>query len=114
MRPAHIQHSRPPAFLPRRMRSQGRVPCKRLTTSVLRMARSATRAAMPNAPSGVQKLSGAYKAPAPDYAFGAAKTPAGENVEYVLAAFLGVAVITVAFALLGKWQKARLKRAEDS
>lgn len=61
-------------------------------------------------PSGMGKLADKYTAPVPDYQFAESRTLAGESSQYVLAALIGVAVITAMCIPLSRLQQRRNHR----
>ncbi len=74
---------------------------------------AAQRAGLETVPAGMAKTAGIWKAPVPDYAFREPGGKASESVQYILAALLGVALISVTFLLLGKWQRSRLEKIRE-
>ena len=76
-------------------------------------AEAAQRAGLAEVPAGMARLSEVWKAPVPDYAFGEAGGAPAAGAQYVLAALAAVVLITVAFAALGRWQRARLEKIRN-
>ena len=74
---------------------------------------AAQRAGLERVPAGMDRLGGIWKAPVPDYAFGEGARAPSAGVQYVLAALAGIVLITVAFAALGSWQRARLEKIRN-
>jgi len=74
---------------------------------------AAHKANLKTVPAGMGKLAEFWKAPAPDYTFRATENRTYESVQYVFAAVAGVIAIAFVFALLGRWQKARMKALSE-
>jgi hypothetical protein len=74
---------------------------------------AAEKANLKTVPAGMAKLAEFWKAPAPDYTFRATENRTHESVQYVFAALAGVIAIALVFALLGRWQKARMKALSE-
>jgi cobalt/nickel transport system permease protein len=74
---------------------------------------AAERAGVAQAPDGMVRLSGLWRAPVPDYAFREGEALPAAGVQYVLAALAGIVLITVSFAALGRWQRARLENIRN-
>ncbi len=63
-------------------------------------------------PAGMIKYSDNYPAPVPDYAFTEPETAAGESIQYVGSAILGVILVILLMLPLHKMQQRRLPRTE--
>ena len=74
---------------------------------------AAARAGMASVPAGMERLAAIWKAPLPDYTIGEGSR-APESLQYVLTAIVGVFVTAFVFLGLGKWQRMRMRRIEDS
>lgn len=67
-------------------------------------------AGLDSASSGMKRLENLWNAPLPDYSMGEQEGVVSQSTHYVLAAVLGVVLITVFFVLLGGWQRRRMRK----
>jgi cobalt/nickel transport system permease protein len=73
---------------------------------------AAARAGLASVPAGMARLAQIWKAPLPDYTVGEGAR-ASEGLQYVATAVVGIAVITLVFMGLGKWQRTRMRKMAE-